>query len=391
MAANYNCDSKILILSQGMVMTEMKLGLGLYRHMLTDENFAFARQCGCTHLVVHLVDYYGKEIVTATDAKTNYGRVIENDPIWQAGNLLRLQKMAAEHELTIYAIENFSPADWYDVLLDGPRREEQMARLRTIIRNTGKAGIRAFGYNFSLAGVWGHQKRRAARGGAVSTCFDASAIAVDSPIPKGDIWNMTYAGGDGSFLNPIFSQELWDRFQRFLLEILPVAEESGVELALHPDDPPYEGLRGMPRLVYTADQYQRVLGIDKSPSNKLEFCMGSIQEMERSDIFSALRQYAGQQSISYIHFRNVKGKVPRYDEVFVDEGDIDMLKALAVLDECGYSGLLVPDHTPEPTCPGSWYAGMAFALGYMRAAMQLLERGSLRGMLLEPADEKGNA
>lgn len=354
-------------------MNKIKLGLGLYRHMLNSEYFAFARQCGCTHLIIHLASYYEKQIVTATDDKNNYGKAKAMDPLWETENLIRLQHMAQDHGLQIYGIENFDPGDWYDVLLDGPKRDSQMERLKQIIRNTGKAGIRAFGYNFSLAGVWGHQKNRAARGGALSTCFDASKIPLNAPIPTGEVWNMTYQSGDGTFLAPVSSQELWDRLKRFLQEILPVAQEAGVEMALHPDDPPMEGLRGMPRLVYQPELYQKVLDLSENPSNKLEFCMGSIQEMTHGDIYSAIRQYGGQGKISYCHFRNVKGKIPKYDEVFVDEGDIDMLKALRLLKECGFEGVIIPDHTPELDCAAPWHAGMAFALGYMRAALQQLD------------------
>lgn len=102
--------------------------------------------------------------------------------------------------------------------------------------------------------------------------------------------------------------------------------------------------------------------------------MGSLQEMSEGNIYDAIRRYGGQKRISYCHFRNVKGKVPHYDEVFVDEGDIDMLEALRLLKECDFDGVLIPDHTPEPDCPAPWHAGMAFALGYMRAAIQMLER-----------------
>lgn len=355
-------------------MENIKLGLGLYRHMLNDENFAFARQCGCTHLIIHLADYYSEQIVTATDDKHNYGKARALDPVWEAESLINLQKKAKNHGLEIYGIENFNPADWYDVLLDGPERARQMERLKQIIRNTGKAGIRAFGYNFSLAGVWGHQKMRSARGGALSTCFDSSRIPLQAPIPKGEIWNMTYKEREDGFVDPVSSEELWDRLKRFLEEILPVAEEAGVEMALHPDDPPMEGLRGMPRLVYQPGLYQRVLDLNPSSSNKLEFCMGSIQEMTEGDIYESILQYAGNEKISYCHFRNVKGKVPRYEEVFVDEGDIDMLKALTLLKKCNFNGVLIPDHTPELDCKAPWHAGMAYALGYMRAAMQFLEK-----------------
>ena len=328
-------------------MSEIKLGLGLYRHMLTDDYFAFAKQCGCTHLIIHLADYYSKQIVTATNDSTNYGLAKGGEDIWSAEHMTDLQKMAGRYGLCIYGIENFSPADWYDILLDGPGRQEQMEVLKQIIRNAGKAGRRSFGYNFSLAGVWGHQKHPHARGGAMSTCFDSSEIKYDAPIPKGQIWNMTYAEGDSAYLEPVSSLQLWDRLKRFLEKILPVA----------------------------------VIDISPSKSNKLELCLGSIQEMTHGSVYDAIEQYGGQGRISYVHFRNVKGKVPKYDEVFVDEGDIDMLRALALLEAHNFDGVIIPDHTPEILCSAPWHAGMAFALGYMRSALQMASKGLLKEIL----------
>lgn len=348
--------------------------------MLDRQHFQFARQCGCTHLILHLANYYtgsDQNIVTATDDKVNYGRSFEDDPIWSEESILALQRMAAEEGLTIYGIENFDPADWYDVLLDGPRRAEQMEKLKRIIRRVGKAGIRAFGYNFSIAGVWGHQKRWAARGGALSNCFDASLLDIQTPVPRGDVWNMTYAPHDGGYIEPIDYGTLWERLERFLREILPVAEEAGVELALHPDDPPMPMLRGTPRLVYQPELYQKLIDLNPSPANKLEFCMGSIQEMTNGNLYDAIERYASQGRVSYVHFRNVRGKVPCYDEVFMDEGDIDMLYALTLFKKHHFDGVMIPDHTPLITCRAPWDAGMAFALGYMRAALSWLDRNDL--------------
>ncbi len=101
--------------------------------------------------------------------------------------------------------------------------------------------------------------------------------------------------------------------------------------------------------------------------------MGTIQEMEHGDVYQLLDQYSGKNKIGYIHFRNVKGKVPHYREVFIDEGDIDMIKALKILKKNNYQGVLIPDHTPEMTCKAPWHAGMAFALGFMRGALNSLE------------------
>lgn len=358
----------------------MKLGLGLYKHMLTRDNFKFAKQLGCSHLIVHLADYYSREkgVVTATDEKNNYGKSAISDPIWSLESMQDLQAMAREEGLEIFGIENFSPADWYDVLLDGPRKFEQIEFLKQIIRNAGSAGIRSFGYNFSFAGVWGHQRRTVARGGAVSACFNAHTLAIDTPIPDGEIWNMTYAEGTpGKYIAEIKSEMLWERLSWFLSEMLPVAEEAGVELALHPDDPPMPTLRRTPRLVYQPNLYQDVIDLYDSTSNKLEFCMGSVQEMSEGSLYDAIDTYASQGKISYAHVRNVKGKVPVYDEVFIDEGDIDMFKALRILKKHDFQGVLVPDHTPELVCDASWHAGMAYALGYIKAILESLEREEL--------------
>lgn len=350
----------------------MHLGLGLYRHQLTEDNFLFAQQMGCSHLIIHLANYYTREIVTATNTSKNYGEAQANDEVWSEQNLKHLIAMAKKHNLVIAGIENFNPADWYDVLLAGPKRDEQISHLQEIIRMVGRVGIKSFGYNFSLAGVWGHQRGPKARGGADTVFFDADTIDVNAPIPNGQIWNMTYDGhAKPGFVSSITQEELWKRLKYFLDAMLPVAEEAGVELALHPDDPPMPRLRDTPRLVYEPSLYQDVLDLHKSSSNKLEFCMGSIQEMTEGNLYDSLAKYADEGKLSYVHFRNVKGKIPHYDEVFIDEGDIDMLKALQVLKLHRFDGVLIPDHTPMVEGGGDpWHVGMAFALGYMRAALQ---------------------
>jgi mannonate dehydratase len=276
------------------------------------------------------------------------------------------------------AIENFDPAHWSDVLLDGPRKKEQMEDLKTIIRNVGKAGIPIIGYNFSIAGVWGWTKGPVGRGGAVSVKFDENDIDHQRPIPKGMVWNMVYdPEAPQGTVSPVSNLELWQRLENFLKEIIPVAEENGVRMAAHPDDPPMDSLRGTARLVNQPYKYQNLLDFVPSPANGLEFCMGTIQEMSEGNIYESLDNYTKQKKICYIHFRNVKGKVPKYQEVFVDEGDIDMIRVLKILKKNHYEGILVPDHSPEMSCESSWHAGMAFALGYMRGAMQAIDKEGL--------------
>ncbi len=352
----------------------MKIGLGLYRSMLNADHFRFAKQAGCTHIVAHLVDYFSQELLHGTDEKRNWGISANQNKLWTEEELSRLKKAIQDEGMELEAIENFDPSHWYDILLDGPRRGEQIENVKTLLRRMGKVGIPIMGYNFSIAGVWGHVNGPYARGGAVSVAFLGNEGPPETPIPAGQIWNMVYEpNAEPGFVGTVTTEQLWQRLEAFLHEIVPVAEEEGVRLAAHPDDPPMPTLRGTARLVNQPALYQKLLDLHPSPSNALEFCLGSLQEMSEGNIYEAVDQYSRQGALAYVHFRNVKGKVPKYHEVFIDEGDIDMIRVLRILHRNGYDGVLIPDHTPQMTCAAPWHAGMAFAIGYMRAALQIIE------------------
>jgi mannonate dehydratase len=353
----------------------MKLGIGLYRHMLTRENFQFARQAGATHVVAHLVDYFrGGGHVGPDDQPTGtdlgWGLAGDPDDVWSQDLLTSLRRDVEAAGLKLEAVENFDPAHWHDILLDGPLRARHIENVKAIIRRMGKAGIPIMGYNFSIAGVAGRTKDTYARGGASSVGMEGP---YDLPIPNGMVWNMVYnPGAAPGVLPPMTHEELWRRLDAFLAEILPVAEEAGVKLAAHPDDPPLPFIRGQPRLVYQPSMYQRLIDLNPSPSNTLEFCIGSLAEMTDGGLYEAVEQYSAQGRLGYVHFRNVNGKVPAYRETFIDDGEVDMLRVLEILKRNHFDGVLIPDHTPQMTCAAPWHAGMAFALGYMKAAMQSL-------------------
>ncbi len=359
----------------------MKLGLGLYKHMLTPENFAFAKQAGATHIVAHLVDYFrGGAGHSASDDQplgTDWGWGLAGDPgrLWTREDLTTLRRSVEDAGLVLEAIENLDPAHWGDILLDGPRRAQHVENVKTIVRRMGEAGIPILGYNFSIAGVAGRTKGHYARGGAASVGMEGP---YDLPMPNGLVWNMvvdptapTRATG---LISPATPEQLWSRLERFLAEILPVAEQAGVRLALHPDDPPMPTIRGQPRLVYQPHLYQKVIDLNPSPANQLEFCVGSLAEMTEGDIYAVVDQYSRQHRIGYVHLRNVRDKVPHYKETFIDDGEVDVLRVLAILQRNGFEGVIIPDHAPQMSCAAPWHAGMAFALGYLKAGMQSLGR-----------------
>lgn len=347
--------------------------------MLTPENFAFAKQAGATHIVAHLVDYFrGGAGHSATDDQplgTDWGWGLAGDPdrLWTLDELAGLRRAVEAAGLKLEAIENFDPAHWGDILLDGPKRALQIENVKTIVRRLGEVGVPIIGYNFSIAGVAGRTKGTYARGAAPSVGMEGP---YDVPMPNGLVWNMVVdpsaPGRDTGTIPPATPAQLWSRLQRFLDEVLPVAERAGVRLALHPDDPPMPTIRGQPRLVYQPHLYQRVLDLNPSPANQLEFCLGSLAEMTEGDIYEVVDRYSRQGRIGYVHLRNVRAKVPYYRETFIDDGEVDVLRVLAILKRNGFDGVIIPDHAPQMSCAAPWHAGMAFAMGFIRAGCKAL-------------------
>jgi mannonate dehydratase len=399
----------------------VKLGLGLYRHQLNAEHYRFAKQCGCTHLVIHLVDYFrssrlrGDEAASAAQARSNQPgpssvtpvlsilrssataedgrsstaegglRRVDDQPVgddtgwglagdpnqlWTYGELAAIKKEINAAGLELEAIENFDPAHWHDVLLDGPKKLQQLENLKTIIRNVGQAGIPVFGYNFSIAGVAGRIKGRFARGEAEAVGMDGP---LDKPLPNGMVWNMVYDRNAAPGVVPSATPEqLWQRLKVFLDALVPVAEAAGVTLAAHPDDPPLPTVRAQPRLVYQPQLFQKLIDLKPSPRNALEFCVGTLAEMSEGDIYDVVDTYSRQGKLAYVHLRNVRGKVPFYKETFIDDGDVDVLRVMRILKRNNFNGVLIPDHAPQMSCAAPWHAGMAYALGYLRAGLKTI-------------------
>jgi mannonate dehydratase len=362
----------------------MKIGLGLYRHMLSHESYDFGRQAGCTHIVIHLVDYFRNGEVNPRNNQPTGGRSgywgMAGDPedkLWTVGELRRIRREIQDAGLVLEAIENLDPAVWHDILLDGPQRNRQMEQVKTIVRRMGEAGIPVLGYNFSIAGVCGRVSGPWGRGGAITVGMDGPVE--DVPIAKGTAWNMIYdEEAMGGSQPSVTHDELWKRFEGFLQELVPVAEQAGVRLAAHPDDPPMPAMRQQPRLVYQPHMYQRLIDLVPSKSNALELCVGTIAEMTEGDVYDAVDRYSRQGKIAYIHLRNVTGKVPYYRETFIDEGEVDMIRILSILKSNRFEGVVIPDHTPQMTCAAPWHAGMAHTIGFIQATLAMLEKEEKR-------------
>jgi mannonate dehydratase len=209
------------------------------------------------------------------------------DRLWKFEDLASIKPEINAAGLELEAIENFDPAHWHDILLDGPKKLAQMENLKTIIRNVGKAAIPGFGYNFSIDSVAGRVKGKFARG-------DAEAVGpLDKPLPNGMVWNMVYEKNAAPGIVPSATPEqLWSRLKFFLDDLVPVAEEAGVTLAAHPDDPPLPTVHAQPQL------YQKLIDLKPSPRNALEFCGGTIAKMTEGNIYDVVETYSRQHKLA---------------------------------------------------------------------------------------------
>lgn len=323
----------------------MKLALGFKLSELTDENLAYALQLGVTHAIVE-------------------GPRLGDRGVLEFLDLLRLRKRIESCGLEVAGIENL-PVDHWDKILHGtPGRDEQIEKICETLENMGRAGFPILGYYFSIAGVWGHWRSYdsgGGRGGAGVKSFDYDLVKDAPSVPTG----------------PVSVEEMWSRLLYFLERVIPVAERSGVKLAAHPDDPPAEELRGAARILTSHEAMKRLVEAIPSPSNGLEFCQGTIAEMGPDRAIEAIRTFGGQKKIFYVHFRNVRGRFPKFDEVFIDEGDVDMFEAMRAYREVGFDGVMTPDHTPRVVGDTPFrHRGMACALGYMKALAQVVDKRS---------------
>jgi len=239
----------------------------------------------------------------------------------------------------------------------GPERDREIDDVCEMIRNTSRAGIPALKYNLTFLGVVRTESTRG-RGGAAYSTFVYDKAKQDPPL--------TEAG-------PVDADRYWERITYFLERVVPAAEEYKVRLACHPQDPampPGRGYRGVDTVLGTVDGLKKFVAIKENPYHGLNFCQGTVSEMLNKpgeEIFDVIRYFGTRKKIFNVHFRNIRGGFLNFQETFIDDGDVDMLKAMRVYKEIGYDGMMMPDHVPKIQGDANDAQGFAFALGYIKA------------------------
>lgn len=224
-----------------------------------------------------------------------------------------------------------------------------------LLESLGQAGIPALGWNFKPMGNF-RTASATGRGGVQYSTFDYAVFMRDRPAP---------------YRPEVTEAEMWQRMERFLRAVIPAAEKAGVTMALHPDDPPVpEPLGGVAQICSTAAQFRRIFALYPSDQHRMLFCQGCMTELLGPGVYDFIGEMAAQRRIQWVHFRNVKGQLPYFEEVFLDEGDIDMRRAMETYRDNGFLGPYMMDHTPRFASGDSQRYGKAFAIGYLRRLIQ---------------------
>ncbi len=309
----------------------------------SDEEMAFVRQMGVEYAVTW---------IDSAKASPEYYR--------------SRREHFARGGIQLYGLGNSSVHNVDAITLNLPNRDEKVAEYKAHLRNLGQADIPYTTYAHMANSVWSTPPEQT-RGGSRARAFDLARLAEASG------GGFT---GEGLTHGRFYTEEeLWDNFASFAAEITPVAEEAGVRIGIHPDDPPGVPLGGVPRPIFSSfDGYKRALEIADSPNVGMCLCIGCWLEGGEAmgrDVVEAIHYFGGQGKIFKVHYRNVDKPLPHFVETFVDDGYFDMYQAMRALAEVGYDGTLIPDHIPQMGDDGR--LGTAYTLAYMRALQKRAE------------------
>jgi mannonate dehydratase len=312
------------------------------------EYFQGLTQLGIRDVVYNLHSY------DATDPQWS-DHPISGENEFDYEGLRELRSITEDAGCRIHAIENVPRSFYIDAMLGGPKQDEQIEHVKNTIRNVGRAGIPKFGYHFKPVEVYA-TGQQPVRGGAMARTFDREEIPPEE-LPEGSYTE----------------SELWSNYEHFLEEVLPVAEEAGVTMCLHPNDPPVETVGEVPQLFRNFEAFERAMTHVDSDHHELQLCLGTWSQMGE-DLERAIRHFGGRDEIGYVHFRDVIGTVPSFVETYLDdpESNYDAVRMMQLLSEVGYDGVVIPDHVP--TVDAAELDGRSFTFGYLKGIQDAIER-----------------
>ena len=305
-----------------------------------DEKWQLCKQMGIDYAIAKLAPE-----LTGMPSIDNYESLATSKKVYEANgfNLIGLEG---------------DQIDMTRIKLNLEGKEADIEKYCSMLENMGRLGVKLLCYNFMYPGWYRTHKSLPERGGATVSGFSYEA-ALKEPISK-------YA--------PISETQLWENYQYFIEQVMPVAEANGVQMALHPDDPPISPIHGISRILTSADAIRKALSFSNSPSHGLTFCQGTYTTMGE-DVEALIYEFA--QRIHFIHIRDVTGTPENFRETFHDNGPTDMFKMMKAYKAIGFEGPLRSDHVPTMAGENNEHVGYEmkgnlFGIGYIKGLMDAL-------------------
>ncbi len=311
-------------------------------------NMYVGTQKSCTSKMLQFYKHCGVNHICGTPKKwTMEGLLALKERCWKNGIKLDMVPIGMSRSVGL--------------LGNAAHRDRQIEQTCSQIFLAAKAGIPTIKYNLYVLDVL-RTGTTPGRGGSRYSTWEYEKASSKKSLTR-----------YGEFPAKLF----WERLSYFLERVIPVATEYKVKMACHPHDPgvPPGGYRGIERVLGTVNGLKRFVDIVQSPYHGLNFCVGTIASNLHNpseEIFDVIRYFGKRKKIFNVHFRNIRGKRDDFQEVYLDEGVIDMFRVLQVLKEVGYSGMVMPDHIPQHSDDRDGLQGLAFAFGYIKGQIQAL-------------------
>ena len=222
--------------------------------------------------------------------------------------------------LTVHGLGNSDVHNQDAIVLNLPNRDGKIEEYKRHLHNLGKAGIPYTTYAHMANGIWSTEPE-ATRGGASARAFNLERAEQGHWRERSYSVPLTHG-------REYTEAEIWDNFEYFIRQAAPVAEEAGVRIGIHPDDPPVPELGGIPRCIFSSfEGYRRAMEIANSPNVGLCLCVGCWLEggeLMGKDVLETIQYFGEREKIFKVHFRNVNRPLPYFVETFLDDGYMDM-------------------------------------------------------------------
>ena len=308
--------------------------------------------------------------------------------VWPEESLQQMKKECEDHGLIFDVVESIPVSE--DIKLGSANRDELIDVYCENIRRCAKYGVKCVTYNFMPVFDWTRtQLDKEDKDGSTSLVMYWDQMrGLDPLVDDIDLpgWDASYTKDEIKDLFKAYAvigeEGLWDNLTYFLQKVIPVAEECGVRMAIHPDDPPYP-IFGLPRIITCEENLDRFLKIVDSPANSLCLCTGSLGCAKSNDVVAMIRKYSAMDRIAFMHIRNIR----ILDDGSFEEsghlsscGSLDMYEVVKALVETGFDGYVRPDHGRmiwgETGRPGYGLYDRALGATYINGLFEACEKAN---------------